>query len=255
MYPTSYKDVNEILENLKTGHVKILDKNLIGLYLEGALVIGDFDKDISDIDLVAVLSSDINNQEFDNLKKFHLDFVEKYPEWNDRIEVCYISKKALNNTKIQESEIVNISPGEPFHRTKTRKEWLMNWYLTRETGKTLFGQLPKNVIDHISEDEFIQSVKDHTRSWGEWIENMRNPYAQSYAILSICRALYAYRNGDQVSKIEAAKWAKGQLPEWSEVIQNALIWRTGGKYKPADETTHPQTVQFINHVRKLILAE
>jgi hypothetical protein len=84
---------------------------------------------------------------------------------------------------------------------------------------------------------------------------MRNPYAQSYAILSICRALYAFRNGDQVSKIKAAEWAEKQLPEWSQVIQNALIWRKGGKYKPVDELTHPQTVQFVNHVRKLILGK
>lgn len=253
MNATPYANINKLLSILLKQIQEILGNKLVGLYLEGSLVLGDFDENISDIDLVAVLSSDVDDVEFKMLMNMHTDFVEKYKEWYDRIEVCYISKQALNDTRTQERGIVNISPGEPFHRTKTRKEWLMNWYLTREKGATLFGPPPKTIIDPISKQEFIQSVIDHTTGWEEWVQNMRNPYAQSYAILSMCRALYAFRNGDQVSKIKAAEWADKQLPEWSHVIQNALIWRTGGKYKPADELTHPQTVEFVNHVRKLIL--
>jgi hypothetical protein len=46
----------------------------------------------------------------------------------------------------------------------------------------------------------------------------------AYAILSICRALYALENGIIISKPVAAKWAKQKLGEkWSPVIDRALI--------------------------------
>ena len=252
---TQYSDVNDVLDILLTRITSILGDKLVGLYLEGSLVLGDFEPSISDIDLLAALSSNVDDTEFEALKEMHDALVTEYKEWYDRIEVCYITIDALKTVKSQTSTIVNISPGEPIHRTESSKEWIMNWYLTRERSIPLFGPSPKDIIEPISKEEFIQSVKDHAKAWGEWVKNMRNPYAQSYAILSISRAFYACRNGDQVSKKQAALWAKKQLPEWSDVIHNALIWRQGGKYNPPDDVTHPKTVQFVNYVRGLILAE
>lgn len=253
MNATAYNDVNSLLSELTLSIKDILGKKLVGLYLDGSLVLGDFEPGISDLDLIAILSSEVNNQEFEKLHKMHNAFVTKHKEWNDRVEVCYITVNAINTTKTQESNIVNISPGEPFHKTKTRKEWMINWYLLQEKGKTLYGPPPSSFINPISKEEFIQSVKDHAISWKDWVEEMRNPYAQSYAILAICRALYAYKNGDQVSKNRAAMWVMKKLPQWTELIQNALTWRKEGKYKQADNITHPETVRFVHYIRGLIL--
>lgn len=253
MDPTKYKKVNELLGELLKKIKFILKNKLIGLYLGGSLVYGDFNEHISDIDLHAVLSKEANNKEFNKLQKMHSDFVKNHKEWDDRIEVCYASIDAINSTKISSKEIINISPGEPFHKTKTKKEWLMNWYLTREKSKTLFGPSAKTIINPISKAEFIKSVKDHTESWSKWVNKMRNPFAQSYAILSMCRALYSFRKGSQVSKKKAALWVQKELPEFTTVIKNALNWRNGNKYLPPDEYTYPQTLKFINQIRRLIL--
>ena len=42
----------------------VLGERLVGLYLYGSLVTGDFDYDISDLDLLAATTSDLNEQEF-----------------------------------------------------------------------------------------------------------------------------------------------------------------------------------------------
>lgn len=251
---TQYPDVDEILNTLLLKIKSVLGGKLVGLYLHGSLVIGDFEANISDIDLVAALSSEINDQEFEKLRKMHDEFVSEHKEWYDRIEVCYITVNALKAVRSRTSNIINISPGEPINRKEAIREWLMNWYLIREKSKTLFGPPPTTIVESISKEEFIQSVKDHAKSWNKWVEDMRNPYAQSYAILSMCRALYVVRNGDQVSKTQAALWAQKELPEWSDVIQNAITWRHGEKYTTADNKTFPKTVEFINYVRSLILA-
>lgn len=255
MKVTRYKKINILLEELLRNIKYILDKKLVGFYLEGSLIYGDFDESISDIDLLAILSKEPSEQEFNGLKKMHSDFIEEHKEWNDRIEVCYASIDAINSTAIKSKEIINISPGEPFHKIKTKKEWLMNWYLTREKSKTLFGPEARTIINPISKKVFIQSVKNHTKSWGDWVNKMKNPFAQSYAILSMCRAFYSVRKGNQVSKKKAALWLQKELPQFSSIVQNALTWRKGEKYLPTNEKTYPQTVQFVNQIRKLILEE
>lgn len=253
MQPTPYIQVNELIELLLTRIRSVLESKLVGLYLGGSLVIGDFDPGTSDIDLLAALSNDIDDKEFEALRQMHEDIAKEYREWDDRIEVCYISVDALKTVKSRTSQIVNISPGEPFHRRESSPEWIMNWYLAREKSKILFGPSPKTLIEPITKDEFIASVKDHARSWGKWVEGMKNRYAQSYAIFSICRALYSYRNGEQVSKLKAAEWAQVELPEWADVIQNAVVWKKVGKDTQPDEINFPKTVQFVNYVRSLIL--
>src|SRR6266568_3171322 len=143
--PTPYADINELLEILLSEMQKILGEKLISFYLYGSLV-------ISDIDLVAALASDLDDKEFEALQKMHVDFAYQHKEWDDRIEVCYISIAALQTVKTGTSQVANISPGEPFHKRETSIEWLISWYVVRETSITLFGPSPKTIIEPISKD-------------------------------------------------------------------------------------------------------
>ena len=245
--PTPYADINQLLELLLSGMQKILGAKLIGLYLYGSLVIGDFDPNISDIDLVAALSSDIDDKEFGALQKMHDDFAKKFMEWDGRIEVCYISVAALHAVRSSTSQIANISPGEPFHRRESSREWLTDWYVVREKGIPLFGPSPKSIIEPISKDEFIRSVKANAKTWRVWIHDMHTRKSQAYAILTLCRALYTYKNGEQVSKKQAAIWTEQEFPAWSSLIQNALLWREDWRNEQVDHAeTFPETLRFIH---------
>jgi hypothetical protein len=142
-----------------------------------------------------------------------------------------------------------ISPGEPFHFKEAGKDRLINWYMVQEQGRTLFGPAPTTLIDPISEQEFIQTVKEHVASWAEWIYDARARPSQAYAILTMCRALYACRHGVQVSKRKAAEWAARELPEWSELIANALLWRSAWRDDTVDHAaTFPETLRFVQFV-------
>lgn len=254
MEQTIYPEVNALLDYILTNLQRIFGAKLVALYLDGSLVVGDFNIKLSDIDLVAVVSSEIDEVEFDELKAMHEALVKENPEWHDRIEVCYITAQALEKVKSRTSKIINISPGEPIHRKESSKEWIMNWYLTREKAFTLYGPQPTQIIEPLTKGDFIQSVKDHANSWDKWVNDMsKNLYAQSYVRLSLCRALYSYKNSDQVSKIQAAKWALKELPEWTNVIHEALLWRDGPKHSPPDEVAFIETKRFVDYIRKLIL--
>jgi len=244
--PTPYTDINQLLELLLAGIQKILGEKLVGLYLYGSLVTGDFDNESSDIDLIAALSSGIDDRDFTHLQKMHNDFANKHKQWDDRIEVCYISVAALRTVKTHTSIVANISPGEPFHLKEARKDWLIDWYVVGEKGRTLFGPSPKTFIEPISKEEFMHAVQENTKAWGEWIYDMHKRKEQAFAILTMCRALYAYKNGEQASKKQAALWAQKELPEWATLIQNALLWREAWRDENVDhDATFPETLRFV----------
>src|SRR5712692_9867949 len=111
MQETPYADINRLLENLLSQMRHILQEKLVGLYLYGSLTTGDFDPESSDIDLLAATSSDVSETEFEALRAMHRDFARDHPEWEDRVEVAYLSVTALRTFRSERSPIAVISPG------------------------------------------------------------------------------------------------------------------------------------------------
>jgi hypothetical protein len=177
-------------------------------------------------------------------------FVSIHRQWEGRLEIAYLSLHALKTFKTHASPIGIISPGEPFHIKEAGKDWLVNWYIVREKGVTLAGPPPTAIIEPISREEYIQSVKEYAEGWRERIHDVRNRGSQAYAILTMCRALYTCRNGEPVSKIQAASWAEKELPEWSALIKNAVGWREAQwqEENVDHEATLPGTRRFVDFV-------
>jgi predicted nucleotidyltransferase len=246
---TPYPNINELLHGLLQDIRKALGDKLVGLYLYGSLVTGDFDMDVSDIDLMAVTSSGINEDEFDRLDRLHQDFVNQHEEWDNHLEIAYVSVDALRTYKWRTSNIAVISPGEPFHLKEAGKDWLINWYVVRERGVALFGPSPEIIIEPIAKEEFIRAVAHQAREWRDWIERARTLPGLAYGILTMCRALYAYKYGEQASKKQAALWAQKELPEWASLIGNALAWRKAWRDDvEIPEATFVETRKFVRSV-------
>ena len=248
MFQIENEVVSNQIKELLTKTKETLGNKLVGLYLTGSSVLGDFDEKISDLDFVAAVSEDLNDQEFEALKKMHQEFANKYPEWNDRIDVCYVPTNDLKKAKTGMGKLAKISAGEPLNRRELNKERIVLWYLTREQSLTLFGPDPKTIIEAISKEEFIEAVKIHAKGWVEYVKDTENSRpSQAYAILTLCRALYAINNTEQVSKKKAASWVIEKYPEWSNLINEALKWRENYRDEENNgEETYPETVKFVN---------
>ena len=239
-------DVAALLNELHSEIRVALDEHLVGLYLYGSLVTGDFDRRLSDIDLLAVTTRDLDEQEFARLDAMHQAIVARHPAWYDRIEIAYLSTAALKTFRTQASPIAVISPGEPFHFKEAGKDWLINWWIIRGQGVRLYGPPPEQLIDPIGQDEFLRTVYEQTVEWQTWIEHMRRRGSQAYAILTMCRALYAFSHGAQVSKLEAARWAQSTFPQWAPLLRQALEWRSAASDEGVDhEATFAETLSFV----------
>jgi hypothetical protein len=65
----------------------------------------------------------------------------------------------------------------------------------------------------------------------------------------MCRALHASRRGEQVSKRQAALWAAQELPQWSALINDALVWRAARNDATVNhDATFAETVRFVQFI-------
>ena len=156
---TGFSTVNRLLTELISGLQSILKENLLGAYVYGSFVWGDFDETTSDIDVFVALSQEITTQEFEALDNLHAELVKNFPSWNDRIEIAYASYRVLQHFKTEISKIAVINPGEPFNIKNTGTDWLINYYLLQNKSLILYGPDPKSIISPVSNSEFVAYVK------------------------------------------------------------------------------------------------
>lgn len=223
---SQHDEVNHIIEKLLNGHRQVFGDKMAGFYLYGSLIWGDFDIVSSDIDTLCAITSEVTPEEIERLRIMHDEIANESPLWRGRVEVHYASLDGLKHFRKFLSKMGNISPGEPLHIIDAGIEWLDEWYCVQEYAITLYGIDKEEVIPHIEKSEFIQTICGYARSFRERIKaSEHSRYSQSYAILTLCRALYTLKNEEQVSKLAAARWAIDFLPEYRKIINNALIWR------------------------------
>jgi hypothetical protein len=240
MPPTRHPEVNAILPELLSRFRRLFGEGLVGVSLSGSAVAGDFVPGTSDVDLLVVTDSDVDARQLREIGRMHDAFASAHPEWSDRIESVYASTTALQTFRSRPCPIAVISPGEPLHATETDEYWVLKWYVVREQGVALHGPSPRELIAHLSEDGFVAGVRSHLSEWPRWILESQEPRFHAYAVLTICRALYACSHRMQVSKRQAALWAARRYPEWAPLIEGALVWRG----EPATELRAQAFIDF-----------
>jgi predicted nucleotidyltransferase len=246
---TNDEELDGLLWDLLGRMRAALGGKLVGLYLYGSLAAGDFDRGSSDIDLLAVTSSDVEEGEFERLREMQDGFVGEHAEWDDRLEIAYLSAEALRTFRERASRAAVVSPGEPFHFRESEPHWLIDWRTAREKGVTLFGPPPSTFIGPVSREEFLRAVREQAERWRGWSEGETDRAGQAYAILTLCRALHAHETGEQASKPRAARWAQERLPRWAPLIEDALAWRAAWRDDGGRRAAvFPETAEFISLV-------
>lgn len=223
----------------------ILGDQLVGFYLVGSLVTGDFDPLSSDVDLIALTARALEQTEVDQLEQMHLGMIHDDPRLDNRIEVLYTPVGRLNGDQ-QDYNVAEISPGEPFHVKEIHHDqWTINWHVLREKGVTLFGPDPKRLVEPIRHEKIVRVVQDLSRDTPDWFE-LSHLGGQGYVILTLCRGLRLVRTGDFVSKKQSALWTAEQFPEYSDLILKTLVWRVVGHDSPEDPAViYPQARRLV----------
>jgi hypothetical protein len=249
-----HPEVRRLLPRLTDAQEDVLGVDLIGSYVFGSVATGDFEPGISDVDTATVLRADPTPEQVGALDGLHRDIVREMPEWRDRVEVVYLSSRALATFRTESSPAARISPGEPFHAIEVDHRWLIDWYQLREVGVALRGPSIDSLVPKITHGEYVDAVRHHLLTWSDSLGDLESQGDQAYAVLTMCRGLRMVRTGEHVSKREAARWTARELPEHADLIRDSLEWRArsrGGRW--IDGTaTRAETTRFVEMVLELV---
>ncbi|MBO4142598.1 DUF4111 domain-containing protein [Micromonospora tulbaghiae] len=213
-----------VLSDLRDAWHRALAGRLLGLYLHGSLVAGDFAANRSDLDLLAVLAGDPDEKLIDVLAGLHADLDRRHPQWAGRIEVEYVSLDAVRAVGGRDHLIARISPGELLHLLPTTTHRVVTWAAVRDYGRTLLGPPADELLPAVEPGLVRSALLDHVRDWPAWVTQMTTPGAQSYAVLTLCRAYQRLRNGRQLSKRQAADQTATACPRWAGLVVWARDW-------------------------------
>lgn len=244
-YPTSYPDVNTVLDVFLSAVQSILNKQLVGVYLHGSLALGDFDPQQSDIDFVVVTAEALPPDTVSALKAMHGRLTADRSKWGRELEGSYISQQALRRYDPNNAAHPHIERGGTLRVEQHHSDWVVQRHILREYGVTLMGPPPQTLIDPIRPDELRQAVVGLLRGW--WASQLEDTSRlefsgyQVYAILTMCRVLYTLEHGTIVSKPVAARWAQDTLDRrWARLIERAF-------QRYMDLATLDETLDFIRH--------
>jgi predicted nucleotidyltransferase len=234
----------------------VLGDDLVGLYLYGSSVSGGFDPGVSDIDLVAVTSPEVEALDLAGLERMQNALVSRHPDWHDRLEIVYVGRATLESFRTGAGSLAVISPGEPFHvRDERAAEWLQNWYLVRETGVCLYGADAAAIVPPITWPEFADATVRYADEMRSRSRLGASGGVFAYTILTTCRALRTVRTRTHGSKQEAAAWTRERMPEWAPLIDAALVCRLSrGTIGFEDERSRAAAETFIALLAAEILA-
>jgi aminoglycoside adenylyltransferase-like protein len=237
-----------LLGRLAAGLRQVLGDELLSLSVHGSWVAGDFKPGRSDLDLLAVLARDPDERTLARLAVLHEAISAEAPEWDDHVEVDYVSVEAVEGVLARDGRqhhMVRISPGEPLHLLSAQRHYLLNWRAARDHDHAVTGRSPVEVLPPIPDDAVREVVVEHARQWPAWLTDTPSPGFSAYAVLTMCRVLAFLRTGRQTSKHRAAVSERELMPEWRGLISWADDWWYGN----SSDLTPPRTGDVTAFVR------
>lgn len=228
--PTPYDDVNRLLLLFLAKVQTVLREKLVGFYLYGSLALGDFDPASSDIDFLVVTTEELSGELLEHLRDMHASIASSGLRYAKRLEGSYIPRALLRRYDPHHARHPGIGVDWEFHVAQHGSNWIIERHILRERGVVVWGPSPRTLIDAIPPHELRQAVCEQVRDfWHAQLDGpewLRPRDYQSFAVLTLCRALHTLSQGTVVSKPAAAAWARQALdPTWRPIIDRALIWR------------------------------
>ncbi len=252
--PTKYPEINKILDLLLSSATQVLGNQLVGMYLYGSLSSGDFDLETSDIDFLVVTTSALSDKTIAELESMHHRIWKSGLKWAAKLEGSYIPKRDIRRHDPHSAPCPTVNEGM-FYLDKRGSDWIIQRHVIRENGIVLAGPDPKTLIDPVSPEDIRYAVVGVLHEWWfpmledpSWLKRHGAEY-HAFAILTVCRALYALEHGTIVSKPTAARWAEDALGErWSRIIERALVAR----HDKPDQGLFDESLELIRFTRDQI---
>ena len=231
---------DQLLNKITEGYKRILDENLVGIYLHGSLALGCFTWDKSDIDFIAVVENEPAPFEKAEIIKLLLKLDADAPPKG--LEMSVVPRSACERFVYPTPYFLHFSNG---HKQSyiddleghiamlhgVDRDLAAHFTVIREVGKTLFGAPISEVFGNVPPSDYLDSILSDIENAEEDI--LEDPV---YITLNLCRIMGYLEGAGVLSKLDGGNWGLEHLPEYGDIINAALTEYSGdGKMYVAAE--------------------
>ncbi|GLO66809.1 MULTISPECIES: aminoglycoside adenylyltransferase domain-containing protein [Oceanobacillus] len=200
-----------ILDVIKTRITQILHKKLEGIYLHGSIVLGGFQKNKSDIDLIIIINQPLYLHEKHGLLSYFLSqSMTPYP-----IEVSVLEKSRLENWRHPSTydfhyskywrDFYQYTPISKINthlkEVHTDSDLAAHLTIVVNSGRCLYGEEIGQLFTTIPKKDYLLSLQGE---FNDCLKSIREKPV--YCILSLLRIEYYLVFAKIISKQEAALW-------------------------------------------------
>lgn len=240
-------DIREYLSATTQSFQSVLRDKLLGLYLCGSLVQDDFKTDRSDIDLLGVVSGQLDKGTRAELDEELCNAGHTIPARG--LEVVLFPAHAARSPGIDLPFEYALSTGPGWETESEQRgianDMLIDIVLCRNSGFALAGPPAKEAFGPVSEQDLRNALIDELQWHVREVDKGTDDIAAVNAILNAARSLYAAETGQILSKTEGGNWWLQRHPSDSLVAQ-ALARR-------ADRQATPPNPGLVNDFVKTVI--
>ncbi len=226
---------------------RALGNDLAGIYLYGSVASEGYVPGSSDVDVVVLLGSDLNEGQRGALAAAHEHLIRDHPSASV-LDVSFAPRRLAGLAG--EASLPYFRDGA-FHRSGGGDVNVAMWKGLRECGVTMRGRLARDVVPPVGRNELDAEMRRNLI----FLRRRMPGYALSgvettvFGILSLCRVLYTLRTGELIGKSDAARWAMHSCPpRWHTLIRNALWRHEDGRFSGIDLLLRTQAIAFSRAV-------
>ena len=205
----------------------ILQDNLVGVYLHGSLVMGCFNPQKSDIDLIIV----VDHQLSDSVKRKYMDMVVELNAMGPvkGIEMSIVLREVCKPFVYPTPYELHFSAGhlewfeeDPdeyiLEMNGTDKDLAAHFTIINKRGKCLYGAPIEDVFGEVPSCDYMDSIWFDVEGAAEEITEY-----PMYLTLNLARVLAYKEDGLVLSKKEGGEWALEHLPsEYRPLVTDAI---------------------------------
>ena len=250
----------ENLEDLSIRIIKmskeILGNNLVGIYMHGSAVMGCFNSQKSDLDLLLVVENSI-------LKQAKLKFMQEIVRLNENapakgIEISIVKKEFCKpfvyptpfelHFSVAHLQWFKENPDDYVEKMNgTDKDLAAHFTMINHSGVVLYGTAIKDIFGEVCKSDYIDSIWEDIRKSKEDIVS-----DAMYMTLNLCRVLGYLKENLILSKKSGGEWGLRSVPkEYHELIQRALTCYESDEEMEVDsELAIKYSEYMLNEIRK-----
>lgn len=237
----------------------VLKSNLIGAYLTGSAVLGDWHYGKSDIDLTVVVNDSLSKKDVAFMEEQIKKLESQYP--NVKFEMQYVPLSILGKNQEEVEPILS------YHERKHSMSYFdfntVTWYTLKKHGIVLCGKPVDKLNLKTTEDELSVYVYNNVNTyWTMWAASAAKMFsikgilsftdwAVEWCVCGLSRMYYTLQEKDITSKRGAVEYMLNKSPyEYQKILKEAQAIRLGNgqKFYSSRADRRKNMIKYMNYV-------